>query len=108
MTRDFWNINIGHVATIAVFCVGLGIAYQELRGEQKLADQKVTSEISRLETRINTMNDAYASLNALSREMSELRIEMKYLRQALDKKPIANAFYQLPDQSLIITATPPF
>lgn len=101
--KDFWNINIGHVATIAVFCVGLGIAYQELRGEQKLAEQKVASEINRLETRINGLNEAYASLNALTREMAELRIELKYLRQSLDKKQISNTFYQLPDQSLITT-----
>jgi hypothetical protein len=106
MSNDFWKINIGHVATIAVFCVGLGIAYQELRGEQKLSEQKFTSEVQRLETKINLLDASQPQIAQLTRELAELRVEMKYLRLALEAKSPTRAtslFFELPDQQLIIT-----
>lgn len=84
----FWSINIGHIGTIIITVFALGVAYQKIQSSIEMEVQTRRYADASIEQRLAAIEAVAPQLSGLTREMAELKIEMRYLRESISTRKI--------------------
>lgn len=85
----FWNINLGHILTVASLLIGGGAAYAGMKAEMQNYGQRlerVESALTQLTTILTTQATASVEINELKRRLD--RIELKILQAPIPVVPV--------------------
>ena len=80
-SKSFWTINIGHVGTMLITVFAIGVTYAKIQSGIEIETQARRYADASLEQRIAVVEAIAPQLSNLAREMSELKIEIRYLRE---------------------------
>lgn len=97
---DFWRINIGQVATVCVFLVGIGITWANTQASIREVDYRATTRIEGLERaqqvtlplvaeraqvehRLSSLEKGHESFAALTVAMATVTAELRLTREQL-------------------------